>query len=83
MAPIQIICERGIVSKNIFFRVGVMAKGGIKPKPRFDGKEYIPRSWLRCNGSVGSHARSDWDELSLLLLWENRKAQDLGFWSDV
>jgi hypothetical protein len=24
-----------------FFRVGVMAMGGIKPKPRIDGKEYI------------------------------------------
>jgi hypothetical protein len=46
------ICERGIVSKNIFFRVGVMAKGGIKPKPRIDGNEYIsakltPLQWIR------------------------------------
>jgi hypothetical protein len=31
---------------------------------------------------VESHVRSVWDEFSLLLLWENRKAQDLGFWSE-
>jgi hypothetical protein len=34
------------------FRVGGIAKGGIKPKPRFDGKEYIsaklvPLQWIR------------------------------------
>jgi hypothetical protein len=34
-----------------FFGVCVMAKGGIKPKPRFDGKEYIsaklaPLQWI-------------------------------------
>jgi hypothetical protein len=35
-----------------FCGVGVSAKGGIKPKPRFDGKEYIsaeltPLQWIR------------------------------------
>jgi hypothetical protein len=34
------------------FGVGVIAMGGIKPKPRFDGKEYIsaklvPLQWIR------------------------------------
>jgi hypothetical protein len=35
-----------------FFGVGVIANGGIKPKPRFDGKKYIsaklaPLQWIR------------------------------------
>jgi hypothetical protein len=35
-----------------FCGVGVIAMGGIKPKPRFDGKEYIsaklvPLQWIR------------------------------------
>jgi hypothetical protein len=35
-----------------FFGVGVVAKGGIKPKVRFDGKKYIsakltPLQWIR------------------------------------
>jgi hypothetical protein len=38
--------------KVYFFGVGVIAKGGIKRKPRFDGKEYIsakltPLEWIR------------------------------------
>jgi hypothetical protein len=36
-----------------FFGVCVIAKGGIKPEPRFDGKEYISAklgSWQRQSG---------------------------------
>jgi hypothetical protein len=38
--------------RSIFFGVGVIAMGGIKPEPRFDGKEYIsaklaPLQWIR------------------------------------
>jgi hypothetical protein len=36
-----------------FFGVCVIAKSGIKPKPRFDGKEYI-------SAKLGSRQRQSW-----------------------
>jgi hypothetical protein len=44
--------ENRYLIKVYFFGVGVIAMGGIKPKPRFDGKEYIsaklvPLQWIR------------------------------------